>query len=527
MYASPVFVTDPTCERENMQPWWLRVFSLPVFLGAMLVFGAFVCVRSSAYDPDTWWHVAVGNQILTTHTWPTRDHYSFTASGTRWIAYEWLGEVAIAEASRIGGVTGQKVLLVGLAGLFIVLLYAYATLVCANSKAAFAACAVALAPAALFFTLRPQLIGYIFLLVLLICLELFRGGKSRAIWLLPPLFLLWVNTHGSFAFGLFVLAIWWLSGLAEFRCGGIQAKRWTARQRLHLELAALLSLLATFCTPYGTQLFSYPMEMAVLQPLNIASISEWQSLNPSLAVGKWFLAFLLILFLAEIVIRPAHRLEVLSLLLVTIVVASLHRRFLVVFLMIFTPVLAMLLSRWAPRYRPEIDKHLLNASLIVAGLAGLVAFFPSREAIWSGIAKNYPVGAVHYLETHPVPGPMLNEYGWGGYLIYTRGPKNKVFIDGRADIYEYSGVLADYQHIMLLKPDALALLRRDDIRSCLVRRQAPLQTVLAALPDWAIVYNDKVSTLLVRRGSLSRSSSSAAVSSLDAKTVSFLPLQTE
>jgi hypothetical protein len=514
MGASGILVASPTRTRERTRPWWLRVFSFPVFLGAMLVFGAFVCVRSSAYDPDTWWHVTVGNQILTTHTWPTRDHYSYTASGTRWIAYEWLGEVVIAAASRAGGVVGQKVLLVCLAGLFIVLLYAYATLVSGGCKAAFAACATVLAPAALFFTLRPQLIGYIFLLVLLICLELFRRGKSRAIWLLPPLFLIWVNTHGSFAFGLFVLAVWWLSGLVGFHFGGIQAKCWTQGQRLQLELAAFLSLLATLCTPYGTRLFSYPLQMALFQPLNIANISEWQSLNPSLAIGKWFLAFLLILFLSEILLRPAHRLEFVSLLLVTIVVASLHRRFLVVFLMIFTPWLATLLSRWASPYRAEVDKPVFNGILMIAGIAALVAFFPSREAIWSGIAKNYPVGAVRYLNTHAVPGPMLNEYGWGGYLIYTRAPKNKVFIDGRADIYEYSGALADYQEMALLKPDALSVLRKNGIRACLLRRQAPLRSFLAGIPDWKIVYQDKLSTLLVKQAGTSGPGASARESAV-------------
>jgi hypothetical protein len=521
MSASRAFaVAPPARAEENTQPWWLCVFSFPVFLGAMLVLGVFVCVRASAYDPDTWWHVAVGNHILTTHTLPTSDHYSYIASGTPWIAYEWLGAVVIAAASQAGGLVGQKVLLIALAGVFVLLLYTYATLVSGNSKSAFVACATVLAPAALFFTLRPQLIGYVFLLVMLICLELFRRGKQKAVWLLPPLFLLWVNTHGSFAFGFFVLAVWWLSGLVEFRLGGIQAKRWTAGQRLQLELAGLLSLMAAFCTPYGTRLFSYPLEMAILQPLNIANISEWQSLNPSLAVGKWFLGFLLILFLAEILFRPTHRLETLALLVFAIVVASLHRRFLAVFIVIFTPCLASLLSRWVPRYRPDKDKPVLNAILIAAGMAGLVIFFPTRQALQQGIGENYPVAAVKFLKTHPVPEPMLNEYGWGGYLIYARSPEHKVFIDGRADIYEYSGVLADYQDMVLLKPDAMSLLRRDDIRACLLRRRAPLRNFLAALPGWKIVYEDELSTILVKN---QPSSSPAVTHRRDWATVQAFP----
>jgi hypothetical protein len=473
--------------------------SFPVFLGAMLVFAVFACVRTTPFDPDTWWHVTVGNSILQTRTWPATDSYSYIASGNSWTAYEWLGEVLMAAAMQAGGLAGGRTLLIALASAFILLLYAYGTLVCGNSKAAFAACAMLLPPAALFFTLRPQLIGYVLLLVSLIILELFRQGKERAIWLLPPLFLCWVNIHGSFAFGLLLLAVWWLSGLVNLRWGGIQAKRWTAKQRLWLELAALLSLLATFCTPYGTELFSYPFEMAVLQPLNIANIKEWQSLDPALAMGKWFLVFLLSLFLSEILLRPVHRLDALVLLLFAMVIALLHRRFLVVFIVMFTPWLALLLSRWVLPYRPEKDKPLLNGFLIAVGIIGLVVFFPTTQALQQVTAQNYPVAAVEYLEEHPVPEPMLNEYGWGGFLIYTRSPEYKVFIDGRADIYEYSGVLADYQDIMLLRPNAFATLQKYNIRSCLLPRQAPLRTVLSALPDWKAVYEDEVSTIFVKQ----------------------------
>jgi hypothetical protein len=499
MAMSPAFSASDVLITRTMPSVWRRVVAFPVFLGAMLVFGVFVCVRATPFDPDTWWHIAVGSRILQTHIWPTTDYYSYIASGSPWIAYEWLGEVLMAAVTRAGGLVAAKALLILLASIFILLLYGYATLVCGNSKAAFAACALLLSPAALFFTLRPQLIGYVFLLVMLICLELFRRGNKNAIWLLPPLFLFWVNTHGSFAFGFLVLAVFWMSGLVEFQYGGIHTERWTAGQRRRLESVGLLSLLAALCTPYGTALFSYPLEMALLQRLNIADIIEWQPLDAGLVMGKWFLAFILLLLLAEILFRPTYRLDALALLLFATVVASLHRRFLVVFVVLYTPWLATLLSRWMPSYRPEKDKPILNALLITAAIVGLVFFFPTRRAIQQVTTENYPVGAVKYLETHLVPEPMLNEYGWGGYLIYKRGPAHKVFIDGRADIYEYSGVLADYQDIMLLKPDSLALLRKRDIRSCLLPRQAPLRTVLAALPEWTIVYEDKVSTLFVRR----------------------------
>ena len=63
------------------------------------------------------------------------------------------------------------------------------------------------------FTLRPQMLGYLFLILTLIALELFRQGKQWAIWFLPLLFLIWINTHGSWIIGLGVIALYLACGL--------------------------------------------------------------------------------------------------------------------------------------------------------------------------------------------------------------------------------------------------------------------------------------------------------------------------
>jgi hypothetical protein len=56
-------------------------------------------------DPDTMWHIAVGNQILESGTFPCTDELSHTFAGQRWIAKAWLSQVilALAFAVRRGG----------------------------------------------------------------------------------------------------------------------------------------------------------------------------------------------------------------------------------------------------------------------------------------------------------------------------------------------------------------------------------------------------------------------------------------
>jgi len=335
---------------------------------------------------------------------------------------------------------------------------------------------------------------------MLISLERFRLGHSGALWFLPPLFLVWVNTHGTFAFGLAIWALYWLSGFLKVRLGGVEAVSWTPLQRRNLALAYLCSVLLLPLTPYGTRLAAYPLQMALFQPVNIASIREWQPLGPDLLMGKFFLGLLLLFFLAQVLFRMQYRLEDLGLLLFAVYAASSHRRFLFFFLLTFAPLLAALLARWLPPYLPQKDHPVLNFALLAVMVFGMVWFFPSAGALRQTVLRNYPKKAVAYLQQSPVPGPMFNEYGWGGYLIWSRSPHSRVFIDGRADIYEYGGVLADYMSISLLQPDTQALLRKYGVNSCLIQRDAPLGTLLAGLPDWQRAYADEVSVLYVRKG---------------------------
>ena len=54
---------------------------------------------------------------------------------------------------------------------------------------------------------RDQMVDFTFSCLLLLSVErhLIRGG--RALWVLPPLFLLWTNLHGGFVLGLAFLAL--------------------------------------------------------------------------------------------------------------------------------------------------------------------------------------------------------------------------------------------------------------------------------------------------------------------------------
>jgi hypothetical protein len=477
-----------------------RLISFPVMLGSLLVAGIFVSVREFTVDGDLWWHIKVGRTILATHQWPTKDVYSFTAHGMPWMAYEWVGEVLLAAVQRAWGLRGLLALNLALGAAVVLALYALATLRSGNSKSAFLACGIVLYFTVVFFTLRPQMLAYVFLVLTLIILERFRQGRSGPLWLLPPLFLLWVNTHGTFVVGLFAVGVYTLSGLFEFRSNGLESRRWTAAQRLQLESAFLASLVALTVTPYGPKLAAFPVDMAFSHPTISTSIVEWLPMPFNSPPGKLLLALLVGFALAQVSLGLTWQLAEFTLFLCGLVAACLHARLVLIFVPFCTPLLAVILSRWVPPYEPEKDKLAINAVVIMAIVFGITLFFPSRKQLESRVAEQWPVKAVQYLQQHPPPLPMFNAYAYGGYLIYALDGRIKVFIDGRTDLYDQIGVLADHGRISRVDPIALHLLEVYNVQSCLIDRNEALGTLLAALPRWQKVYADGQSALFVRKG---------------------------
>jgi hypothetical protein len=473
---------------------WLCSF--PAMLGALLVGATFAVVRSFSVDPDIWWHIRTGELILSTHRWATTDPYSYTSAGAPWMSCEWLGDVVFAVVYRLGGLRGLEVLLVALASAVMLALYGFATLRSGNCKAAFLVSAVLLTLANASFNLRPQMLGYLFLILTLIALELFRQGKQRALCLLPVLFFFWVNTHGSWIIGLGTVALYFLTGLVSFQIGSLETRRWTNVDRLRLEIVFLLSLVAIPITPYGARLAAYPFTVASSLPISVANILEWQVMPFNLSGGKLFLALLLGFFLAQVMFRFSWHLAELLLFLFGAAMACMHVRFLLLFVPFFAPLAATMLARCMPAYNKHKDQYLFNFALMAGILIAMVHYSPSKADMEKKVAAQFPVQALEYMRGHSVPGPLFNSYGFGGYMIEAG---YKTFIDGRSELFEQTGVLGDYMYITLLKPGPLQVLRGYGIQSCLVQRDEPFATLLASSPDWNKVYSDQVSALYVKR----------------------------
>jgi hypothetical protein len=145
----------------------------------------------------------------------------------------------------------------------------------------------------------------------------------------------------------------------------------------------------------------------------------------------------------------------------------------------------------------------LNATLITISLLVAMRAFPNRAQLDQQIENGNPVRAVEFINRSQISGNMLNEYIYGGYLIWA-APQHKVFVDGRGDIFEWTGVLEDYGKWATLQSDPNAVLDKYHINFCLLPRSAAMSNVLPLLPGWKTVYADAVSVIFARSNAPSR-----------------------
>ncbi|MGZ4840233.1 MAG: hypothetical protein ACXV5J_00685 [Candidatus Angelobacter sp.] len=473
------------------------VFSFPVFLGAVLAGCVYHLANRGVADPDIWWHLRNAEYLLNTHHFIRSDMYSFTVSGTPWINHEWLSEIPYYLAYRAWGLRGIFLVMVCLIEIVMLGVFYLGWLVSGNVKSAFLASWIAMLLATVSFGPRTLLVGWIFLIVLLALLWRYRMHGKDSLWALPPLFLLWVNSHGSWLIGVGILGIFIAAGLFHGPGGAQESARWSPAQLQRLLKIAALSVLALFINPYGYRLVFYPFDFMLRQNLNVSNVEEWVSVDFHSGRGKMLLATIFIVLALSILRRQRWSLESFALFLFAIYASVTYMRFLFLAGIIFTPLLASSLDM-VPPYQREKDKPVINAAFAIAAILFAVFTFPSEQSLAEDIEKKYPTQAIGYLQSLPDHGSnrVLNEYLWGGYLI-SRCRNVPVFIDSRVDIFEYNGIVRDYLDFSNLK-NSFAVLDKYNIQYALLTTNGPQTYLLKRDSQWHVIYRDDVATIFER-----------------------------
>jgi hypothetical protein len=464
-----------------------------IFL-AVLFLGLFAMAARNVIDPDVWWHLRTGQYISEHKSVPHTDSFSYTRAGQPWVAHEWLAELLLYQIHRIAGWGGLIVIFSAVLCAAFFLLYLRCGPATYIAGVATLCAAWATAPV---WGVRPQVLSLLLTSLWLLILE--RSERDpKILWWTLPLTLLWVNLHAGFAVGL-VLSALFLAGEWMERALGWAAQRSSRR----LNIAALilfLDFLLVPLNPNGLRMFSYPVETlrsAAMQNY----IAEWASPNFHHAEYWPFL----VLVLGTFVVlswsgRPVRPRDVL-LLVVSLYAALCSIRMTPLFVLIAVPLVAKRMGNWPTRSSATQHRHAtariaLN-SVVVLSMAAFAGIHLARviQRQPQAEAQHFPVSAVTFLATNGVQGPIFNHYDWGGYLVWRLYPSARVFIDGRADLYEKQ-LLDQFADTYQFKDNWQQTLQRWAIGTVLVPKDSALATGLRNYPGWTVAYEDAQALVL-------------------------------
>lgn len=480
---------------EHLTPLQRRLVpSLADLLFAGLAVGQFH--RSLFADGDSGWHLWAGFDVLAHGPRAIADTLSFTRAGVPWRNVEWLADAILALCYRHAGYFGVTVLVsLVFAG---VCAWLYRILLREAGHVPAAALAMGLAGAVLLLQLLARPLVFSFLLVLA-AWELVRvaGRERHALWLLPPLTVLWANLHPT-----------------AFLAPALAGFAWFTRGRdRRLALAALLSLAALGATPWG---YGWLRDIAPAgENLKLLGrIDEWQTPRFSDARFAFVLAYLLLAVGARRWGPRMARGE--ALMGMACLAGALYAaRLGPIAAILWAPSLARDLACWSRERGGWIFGRLWRAAqeslapferVLRPGLwPALVcvlslALAPRFSRGFPDGARGFPVDsfphrALVVADSLQLGPRVFNSYVWGGYVSWTRGGRYRTFIDGRAGFFG-GGTLADYFSALELRPgwpDALARARADWM---LLQQGSPLVAAAPLSGRWRVVYRDSIAAIL-------------------------------
>jgi hypothetical protein len=306
----------------------------------------------------------------------------------------------------------------------------------------------------------------------------------------------WANIHGSFPVGFAIVG----AGVAAWLLGRqVREAGWAS---LALALGFCISLLS----PYGLSLWRAPFT-SVTNPILPRVNMDWTSLRPmeltmaamglliagAVAVGIWRAG-------------SPRALAATGLILPTIQIARLTP---------FTaPVLAWaLLERLVarvPRLRirhtsrafavaTSWQMHAASWAILLVGTAVICLFRPGFPSSPEAAAMfPVPQAAMDRLLACGEPGPVWNDFNWGGYVIWRGEGQYTVGIDGRLETLYPSDHFEKYLTVLFAQEGWRDIVQASPARYALVAAESP--ALFETLEGWRLVYEDGLAKVLVRNG---------------------------
>jgi hypothetical protein len=499
------------------------------------------------FHSDIWGHIAYGNWILDHRALPVEEPFVSLAAGMPVVDTAWLGQVLFALAGRAGDAEWYSHLfaLTVVAGSLILMRAIYLQ----TRRAGLAACGAWLAWLLNFSrhaVVRPEAFGVLCFAALWWLVVRTDDRRSRGLsgveesvvgprWLpyvmMPALFALWANLHGSFIVGFAVLGsyaagraieVLWSSRSVAALLQDQRFRRWV--------ILGELAVLGTIANPYGVDL----LLNTVLFPSNpnLKDIMEWFPLEMvSLEGIPMGLSWVLLLALLRHSRTRMAASDVLVLAVFTLAVCLRVRMIswyapslVIVLAPHFADIAARLESSAAAGTWRVWTEPLHRRSFRLTLCAGLLAwltfaFSPISRPVLGGkprtddrlYSRDTPHGVTKWLREHPQRGMIANPQWWGDWIVWDGPADVEVMMTTNAVHVVPARVWKDYLSISAAEPGLGRKLDKYRVNTIIVCKalQPNLERTVRDLSGWKVAYEDDTGVVAVRIGAVSTDASGA------------------
>ncbi len=514
-------------------------------------------------DPDTFLHVAVGRAFWAHPSAIGVSTFIEAYPNYPYVEDKWLPLMLVAAVDAVGGSTGLALFQLALAAAVAAGWYAMQRAAGASPAASVIGVAAGLLVCSFRLEPRPDTMSHA-LVAVTIALVVGDVPYRRLSWVVPLLFVVWANVHGYFANGLLVLAAALVGTTLGARDLPPMSARRRARLLGFALLACLLTPYGWRTLAYPAMqvvalrdpvlkqaIYEFSPSSELLREMGAwrwtllattlagAIAFRWSAGGRSAAARQALAAVCALPW----VLAPPPGLASISYetLAVLVLMAVFELPALVAERRLFAPiafagalVLAAPIIRNVPLIVPaallvvapawtraaaELGEHASLRAARTAGLGALAAVVlvtawwrlsdrmsvgvraPIRTG-WGIDTTRVPLAAADFIARERLPGPLLNNFDSGGYLLYRLHPARRVFIAGSTPMYPVS--FLQYYRTAVVGPDVDPdrLVARHGIRTAVVDLASSatdlLLARLAASPTWALVFVDRAGAVFLR-----------------------------
>ena len=444
---------------------------------------------------DLGWHLAAGDLIRDQGSIPFQDPWSFTSGGRQWFNLSWLWDVIASVIFQHTNFSGL-ILLVVACGAVIV---AYLTSACLSCGASATAVCIAVLSACLLYpafagaypniylAVSPNISTMLFCVIFYVeCLK-----RTRRVFLLPAIMVLWANLHGGFLLGLLIVGIF---------CSVALLRRDWANFKIY-SLAGAGCFIATFINPLGWHI--YEGLMTVLGHFSQAYITEWWPYYRNISVPGSIpgIIYILIFITFELRYRGLRPIEPRLLSWLFLFIGLYQYRYMSFFFIFSTVPLALHYDRLLPK---QLNNFRVERALLAAGIVAACAlpFVYMQIDPALGLPQMLSEQDVLYLQTHFPHARLLNHWNYGGILIFRDRGAIPVFVDGRASTAYPDALLRDYFKLVQPEFDETAwdtVLDKYQIDTVLwVKAHEELRRFLVGKRGWKEAYTGSYASIYVK-----------------------------